>query len=75
MDFRPLASLGLLAAGGLALVLTLLWMRGKGWVDPSKDRVHRGTGHAMLGLQEFIEPSVEYIFQAENIEQKEEERP
>jgi hypothetical protein len=24
----------------------------------------------MLGLQEFIEPSVEHIFQAENVEQK-----
>ena len=27
----------------------------------------------MLGLQEFIEPSVEYVFQAQNLEQKEEE--
>ena len=26
----------------------------------------------MLGLQEFIEPSVEYVLQAENVEQKEE---
>jgi hypothetical protein len=30
-------------------------------------------GNAMLGLQEFIAPSVEYIFQAQNVEQKEEE--
>ena len=30
-------------------------------------------GHAMLGLQEFIQPSVEFIFQAENAEQKEED--
>ena len=27
----------------------------------------------MLGLQEFIQPSVEFIFQAENAEQKEED--
>jgi hypothetical protein len=60
----------LLLAGGLVLVLTLLWLQRRGWVDVSKDRVRRGTGHAMLGLQEFIEPSVEFVFQAENREQK-----
>ncbi len=27
----------------------------------------------MLGLQQFIEPSVEYVFQSQNVEQKEEE--
>jgi hypothetical protein len=41
--------------------------------SPVKDRLRRGTGHALLGLQEFIEPSVEYVFQAQNVEQKEEE--
>jgi hypothetical protein len=41
--------------------------------SPVKERVRRGTGHALLGLQEFIEPSVEYVFQAQNLEQKEEE--
>jgi hypothetical protein len=30
-------------------------------------------GNAMLGLQEFIEPSVNYVFQSQNVEQKEEE--
>jgi hypothetical protein len=69
MDYRPLIPLALLAAG----VVTLVWMRRKGWVDPSKDRVRRGTGHALLGLQEFVEPSVEFIFQAENAEQTEED--
>jgi hypothetical protein len=41
--------------------------------SPVKERVRRGTGHAMLGIQEFIEPSVEYLFQAQNVEQTEEE--
>jgi hypothetical protein len=41
--------------------------------SPVKERLRRGTGHALLGLQEFIEPSVEYVFQAQNVEQKEEE--
>jgi hypothetical protein len=41
--------------------------------SPVKDRLRRGTGHALLGLQEFIEPSVEYVVQAQNVEQKEEE--
>ena len=41
--------------------------------SPVKERLRRGTGHALLGLQEFIEPSVEYVFQAQNVEQKEED--
>jgi hypothetical protein len=73
MDPRPLIPVGLLVAGIAALVLTLSWMRRRGWVDPSRDRVRRGVGHAMLGLQEFIEPSVEYVLQAENTEQKDED--
>jgi len=48
-----------------------------GWVGQKhlkvKERVRRGTGHAMLGLQQSIEPSVEYVFQAQNVEQKEED--
>lgn len=39
---------------------------------PGKETVRRGTGHAMLGLQQFIEPSIEHVFQAQNVEQKEE---
>lgn len=35
--------------------------------------VRRGTGHALLGLQEFIQPSVEYLFEAQNTEPKEED--
>ncbi len=36
-------------------------------------RIRRGAGHALLGLQQFIEPSVEHVFEAENLEQKAEE--
>jgi hypothetical protein len=73
MDLRPLVPAGLLCAGVLALILSLARMRRRGWVDTSKDRVRRGTGHAMMGLREFIEPSVEYVLQAENAEQVEED--
>jgi hypothetical protein len=54
------------------LVFVWLWA----WLsrsEASRQRARRGTGHAMLGLQQFIEPSVEYIFEAENLEQKEED--
>src|SRR4051794_73927 len=73
MDLHTLVPVGLVFVAALALLLTLVWLQRRGWVDPSKDRVRRGTGHAMLGLQEFIEPSVEYVFQAENVEQREED--
>ena len=73
MDLRPLIPVGLLAAGITALFLALAWMRRRGWIDPSPDRVRRGVGHAMLGMKEFVEPSVEYVLQAENAEQKEED--
>lgn len=63
MDLRFLA----LALGILVLIL---WMQRRKSVNTS-----RGTGHALLGLQEFIQPSVEYVFQAENVEQKEEDDP
>jgi hypothetical protein len=41
--------------------------------SPVKERLRRGTGHALLGLQQFVEPSVDNIFQAQNVEQKDEE--
>jgi hypothetical protein len=75
MDFRPLVPVALLLAGVAALVLTFSWMRRRRWIDPSHDRIRRGVGRAMLGMQEFIEPSVEYILQAENAEQAEAEDP
>ncbi len=73
MDLRPLAPVLHGCLGILALTFTLRAMQRRQWVDFSQERVRRGTGHAMLGLQEFIEPSVEYVFQAENVEQKEED--
>jgi hypothetical protein len=73
VDFRPLLPIGLFLAGVASLYVTFAWMRRRGWIDTSKERVRRGAGHAMLGLQEFVEPSVEYILQAENAEQAEEE--
>jgi hypothetical protein len=71
MDLQPLRPALLLCSVAAALTLSIRWMQRRGWVDPSKDRVRRGTGHAMLGLQEFVEPSVEYVLQAENVELKE----
>jgi hypothetical protein len=73
MDLHFLVPVVLFLAGGLALVLRLLGTQRRVRVDTIKARVHRGTGHAMLGLREFVEPSVEYNFQAESAEQKEED--
>jgi hypothetical protein len=56
-----------------AIVLPVLL----GWIDrkrlPARESIRRGSGNAMLGLQQFIEPSVEYVFQAQNVEQKDED--
>jgi hypothetical protein len=66
----------LIFAGIVAVVVIVLSVF-LGWMDrtdlPRKQSVRRGMGNAMFGLQEFIEPSVEYIFQSQNVEQKEEE--
>lgn len=56
----------LLIAGVIASACVLRLLRRKGWIDTSPGRMRRGTGHAMMGLQEFIQPSVEYVIQAEN---------
>ncbi len=62
---------------GIVAVVMMVLAAFLGWIDRKKplgkERVRRGTGNAMLGLQQFIEPSVEYVFQAQNTEQKEEE--
>jgi hypothetical protein len=70
---------GFLIAAGIVTV-GLIWIfavRGRLRRDrkasPIKERVRRGTGHALLGLQQFVEPSVEHIFAAQNVEQKDEE--
>lgn len=57
--------------GVVVIILGLRLSQRRGWIDMSGPKVRRGTGHAMLGLQEFIEPSVEHIFAAGNAEQKE----
>src|SRR3954469_4777883 len=71
MDDRFLIITGMAAVGLLGLYL--VWTGRKGVPGGVRKQVRRGTGHAMLGLQEFVEPSVEYVFQAQNLEQKEEE--
>jgi hypothetical protein len=63
-----------IVAEGLILVIAVLGRAGKDRkVPPTKERLRRGTGHALLGLQQFIEPSVEHVFQAQNVEQKDDE--
>ena len=54
-------------------MVTRSWRVGIAKLVPVKARTRRATGSALLGLQQFIEPSVEYVFQAQNVEQKEEE--
>lgn len=68
MDYRPLLPLAWSALGILAFVLLLRWMRRRGWINTDPRRVQRGTGHAMMGLREFIEPSVQYVIEAEYVE-------
>jgi hypothetical protein len=62
---------GIVSIGAIALA-ALLGRLSRSDV-PGKERVRRGAGHVMLGLQQFIEPSVEHVFQAQNVEQKEED--
>ena len=62
---------------GIVAVVVMVLAAFFGWIDrkklPGTKNVRRGAGNAMLGLQQFIEPSVEHVFQAQNVEQKEEE--
>jgi hypothetical protein len=63
---------GVIAGAGVTvLALVLGWLQSK--KPAAKESIRRGTGNAMLGLQQFIEPSVEYVFQAQNVEQQEED--
>lgn len=71
MEVRLLVFAGIVAIGAIAVTTLLARMERK--VVPGKERTRRATGHALLGLREFIEPSAEYIVQAQNVEQKEEE--
>jgi hypothetical protein len=62
---------------GIVAVVVMVLAAFFGWIDrkkpPGTKNVRRGAGNAMLGLQQFIQPSVEHVFQAQNVEQKEEE--
>jgi hypothetical protein len=62
---------GIVAVG--AIVLAVLLSHASRNRPVAKEHVRRATGSAMLGMQQFIEPSVEHIFQAQNVEQKEED--
>src|SRR4051794_29971267 len=64
MDLRPLIPLvvlGLAAAALYGLDRLFRWMTRRGWIDLSPKKAGRGVGHAMLGLQEFIEPGIEHV--------------
>jgi hypothetical protein len=71
MEDRFLFYAGIIAVVVMALAAVLGWMDRRS--PPGKKSVRRGTGNALLGLQQFIEPSAEYVVQAQNTEQKEEE--
>ena len=71
MNYAPLTPLAWWAVGIPAFVLLLKWMQRRGWIDANPDRVRRGTGHAMMGLQEFIQPSVQHVIKAEQAEPRE----
>jgi FtsZ-interacting cell division protein ZipA len=71
VEERLLIFAGIVAIGAVAV--TTLWARMERKVVPGKERTRRATGNALLGLQGFIEPSVEHVVQAQNVEQKAEE--
>ncbi len=71
MEERLLIFAAVLTIG--ATVIVTLFRRMERKAVPGKERTRRATGNALLGLQGFIEPSVEHVFQAQNVEQKEED--
>lgn len=71
-----MADSALIVMGILSFVVYLLAIyfdRASGKKRSATTQVRRGVGNALLGLQGFIEPSTEYIVQAQNVEQKDEE--
>ena len=61
-------------AGAMILLVSTLGRAAKRRAGATgRDRLAAGTGHALLGLQGFIEPSVENVIQAQNVEQRDEE--
>jgi hypothetical protein len=71
VEERLLIFAGMIALGVIALATLLGRMERR--VAPGKERTRRATGNALLGLQQFVQPSVEYVFQSQNAEQKDEE--
>jgi hypothetical protein len=71
MEEKFLVFAGMIAVGAIVFSVYLGWGDRKS--RTAKQRVRRGTGGALLGLQQFIEPSVEHIFQAQNLEQNDDE--
>ena len=55
--------------GGIALI----WLSRRGVIDLGGGKAVKGTGHAMMGLQEFIQPSVEHVLEAEYLQDKDDE--
>ncbi|MDR3638609.1 MAG: hypothetical protein P4L84_32690 [Isosphaeraceae bacterium] len=66
MDLLTVIVVALVAIGTCSLLLSG-WRR-RGAAPTSGERIRRGTGHALLGLQQFIEPTVEHVFEVENRE-------
>lgn len=61
-------------AAGMALIASILGRRPRREKEsPGKVRLRRGGGRALLNLQGAIEPSVEFVFQAQGAEQVQEE--
>jgi hypothetical protein len=61
-----------LATVGLTALAAILGGRDR--TNPQRQpRARRATGNALLGLQQFLQPSVEWVFQAQNVEQKDED--
>jgi hypothetical protein len=71
MEDRFLIFAGIVAV--VAIVLSMLYSRVERNNELRTPRVRRGAGNVLLGLQGFIAPSAEYVVQAQNVEQKEEE--
>jgi hypothetical protein len=77
MDWGSLLPLiFLLALGALifGLSLSVRWMRIAGWIaPPTKERTRKSVGHAMLGLQQFVDPRAEHIVEAQQVEERDED--
>jgi hypothetical protein len=77
MDWGSLLPLVfLLALGAVIFGIDALvrWLRSADWVaPPTKETTRKSVGHAMLGLQQFVDPRAEHIVEAEQHEEREED--